>query len=155
MTEREKWNSTSNSRTRLLAAVYADKSHSEALLLDVQPPAGWDSIDTGCRLKHPKSTGLWVWEGYLTPEWQGEWRRAKLSDVAFLLDEGLRPVRRLVEAAKQMRDAVNVLWLAHNPEGANDDEIPLSEDEAQELHSEAFCQLERAEYYVKKEMNDG
>ena len=57
--------------------------------------------------------------------------------------------RELIAAAKNMRDACNTLWHAHNPEDGPENTIALSEDEAQELYGAAFERLQRAEYYAE------
>lgn len=60
-------------------------------------------------------------------------------------------VEELCKAADRMRDAANDLWLADNP-----DEVPalgkrpMSPEEAQDLHSEAFQGLRRAVYYARR-----
>lgn len=61
--------------------------------------------------------------------------------------------RELAESARLMRDAINALWLAHNSELA--DEFPgplLTIEDAQEQQSSAFIRLQRAEYYMEKEL---
>lgn len=64
--------------------------------------------------------------------------------------EIIAEVRELIAAASNMRDAANRLWHAHNPESGPYGEVALPVDEAQELHSDAFFRLLRAEYYAEK-----
>jgi hypothetical protein len=59
-------------------------------------------------------------------------------------------VRELIAAAAAMREAVNKLWHAYNPEDGPYGEVALSVEEAEELQADAFMQLQRAEYYAEK-----
>lgn len=59
-------------------------------------------------------------------------------------------VRDLIDAARAMRDATNQLWLAHHPW---DRDGAMSIEEAQDLHSEAWAHLRRAEYYAQKALD--
>jgi hypothetical protein len=59
-------------------------------------------------------------------------------------------LRELIAAAKNMRDASNALWHAHNPEDGPENAVAMPIDDAKELYGEAWQRLQRAEYYAEK-----
>lgn len=64
-------------------------------------------------------------------------------------DKIIRAAKDLIEASRYFRDAVNVLYMAQNPEDfAGRDILPV--EEAEFNHTEAFRALESAEYYMQK-----
>ena len=60
--------------------------------------------------------------------------------------------RELADAANRMRVAANELFLAHNPDDAlaMTGVPPLSIEDAQELHANAFMTLEKAECRTRR-----
>lgn len=65
-------------------------------------------------------------------------------------DDGRDALNELCDAAERMLGAGNDLWLAQNPDERSELGPPLSEEEAQEHHHEAFQRLSRAVYYARK-----
>jgi hypothetical protein len=82
--------------------------------------------------------------------WQAALLHARKNAVP---DSMRRSVTELIKAAKNMRDAANNLWWAHNPEELGGEGTPPTEEYAQEEHSNAFDMLQRAEYYAQKELD--
>lgn len=56
----------------------------------------------------------------------------------------------LALAAERMLDACNILWAAHNPDDVDPPGSALDVEDAQEIHSECFQELQSAVYYARK-----